>query len=274
MQQRLPRMGRTLAALARRPFLGMTLMGAAAHLAGNVFTPLYNAALVFPGYAPQQKWAFFLVVVAYGLTIFPIAFAVMAAILAPSVRVWRATSRGQWIDRQHVEWARRQALRSPWYAIFVSCLGWWPLLLAMPWGLRAAGAPMPPGHLPYFVFSVLFSWLGAAAWTYFAAQLFLLRVFYPRLWSDAQDYRRTAAAELRGVGARLRMAQLLLGMAPLAVAVLMVFVSPSAEEVRWHRMLIVTAVAAGVVAFHFATTVTRYLERTVDALLDGAPSIR
>jgi hypothetical protein len=259
--------------LARRPFLSVTLLCAAAHLAGNIFAPLYNAVLLFPFYTAAQERAFSWVVIAYGLTIFPLTLAVTAMVVAPRVRIWRDLRRGQLEDSQRIHRARRDALLGPALAILIACLGWWPLVAAIPWGLRVSGAPLPPGTFGYFFFSIFLSWLGAAAWSFFVAKLFVLRIFYPRLWPDALDYLRTAREELRGVGRRLRAFQFLLGMAPLAVAIMMVLLGPAdlpPSSSRLYRLLTAAAIVAGVVAFQLATAVTRYLERTVEALTGGA----
>jgi serine/threonine protein kinase len=272
MQERLPPTGRMLELLARRPFLSVTLLCAAAHLAGNIFTPLYNALLLFPSYTAAQERALVWVVVGYGLTVFPLTFAVTAIVLAPRIRVWRDLQRGQLADSERIHRARRDALFGPAWSILIACVGWWPLLAVIPWALGASGAPLPPGSFGYFFFSILLSWLGAAAWSYFVTKLFVLRIFYPRLWPDAREYRLTAPEELRGVGWRLRVFPFLLGMSPLAVAIMMVLLGPDdlpSTSARLYRILVVAAIIAGIVAFQFAIAVTRYLERTVAALAGG-----
>jgi hypothetical protein len=175
-------------------------------------------------------------------------------------------------DRADAATVRRHALALPGWAIGLGCLGWLPGGVLFPLWLHVRTGPLPPEEFGHFLVSFTISGLIALTYSYFGVQYLVLRVFYPRLWSDAAELRRHAQAELADIPGRVRLFQLLAGMIPLAGAILMVVAGPD-ELTRTFRLLVTALIALGLVGFGVALTVSGRVLRIV-ALFTGPRSAR
>jgi hypothetical protein len=171
-------------------------------------------------------------------------------------------------DGEQVARVRRLALRLPLWAIVLSCLGWLPGGLLFPLGLHLLADPVRPEVFGHFLVSFTLSGLIALTYSYFAVQFVVLRLFYPRLWVDAQNIRSLARAELKPVGRWLGLFQLFAGLIPLAGAILMIGVGPDQLTLTF-RLLVVGLIALGMAGFGAALLASSRLHRTLTAFLGG-----
>ena len=106
-------------------------------------------------------------------------------------------------------------------------------------------------------------------YTYFGVETICLRSLYPRLLIGQRQPREAARRELRGIAMRLRVAQALAGVIPLAGAVLLVVVGP--DEVTSYglfRILVIVLIGVGMLGFCLSIGLAGYLRRVV-AVLKG-----
>ena len=244
------------------------------HLFASAVNIPYNALRIVGELTPQQQATFEQLILGYNLIAYPVCVWVVYRVMRPIARVWRQLSSPALPDNAAVEAARHQALRLPAVAIALSFIGWLPGGILFPLGIDLLAGPIVNRSDVYLHFLVSFTLSGLIALTYsvFVAQFLVLRVLYPRLWLDAQDLRGRASMELRPLGRRLWVFQLLAGLIPLAGAVLMIDVGPEAfaadrTSYRTFRLLVTALIALGMVGFGIAVGVTNQLRLMLTALM-------
>jgi hypothetical protein len=194
-------------------------------------------------------------------------------LVAPVFRTWRELSGQAAVDRSRVDAARRQALRLPGWAVVLSCLGWLPGGLLFPLALDVLSGPLGEETWWHFLVSFTVSGLIALTYSVFAVQFVAQRVLYPRLWADPQNLHPTARAELRPVGRRLLVFQLLAVLIPLAGAALMVGVGPedfTAASYQTFRLLVTSLLAVSMAGLGIAMLASASLRHSLTVLTGGS----
>ena len=164
---------------------------------------------------------------------------------------------------------RRRALALPLWAAGLSCIGWLPGGIVFPLGIHLmnpASSPVDLGVWVHFLISFTISGLIALTYSYFAAQLVVLRVLYPRFWVSPSGLREKIAQELSANRPRLWLFQLLAGVIPLAGAVLLVAVGPEVSGDRLFRILATALIFLGMAGFGLAVLANSFLTQTLAVL--------
>ncbi|HZT81746.1 MAG TPA: serine/threonine-protein kinase, partial [Gemmataceae bacterium] len=253
VEKELPPPGPLTRPALAHPFWWLLAMAFLPHLLGSAVNVTYNSWRIVGDFAPEQRAAFPWIVLGYNAVAYPLAAALLAWQLVPLYRGWRRLGTAASARMSHEEMAdlRARALRLPWLAFWLSCLGWLPGGVLFPLLLRLVAPPVRPEVFGHFLVSFTLSGLVALTYSWFAAEYVALRVMYPRLWVDGQGLRHGAREELRGLDARLRLFQLFAGLIPLAGAVLLMGVGPEQLTLAF-RLLVTGLIGLGMAGFGVA----------------------
>jgi small neutral amino acid transporter SnatA (MarC family) len=140
----------------------------------------------------------------------------------------------------------------------------------------------PVGWEVYLHFGLSFAIAGLIALTYnlLACQFLMLRVAYSQLWVDAQDLRRTAREELRGVERQLRLTPLLPVLIPLTAGAAsmagLVAAGPSQVGTPIYlafQLLVLVLIVLGMLGCWLAMRISHRLGQTLMAFTAGDPPL-
>lgn len=168
---------------------------------------------------------------------------------------------------------RRRGLCTPLCALALSAAGWLPPGILVPW-LLSEFVQMLPWKVCWHL-GLPFAIAGLIGLTYnlLACQFLMLRVAYPRLWVDAQDWRRTAREELRSLERQLRIVPLLPVLVPLIVGAAsmasMVAVSTGPVVTPGYlafQLLVLFLIICGMIGCWLAISISQRLGQTLAAL--------
>jgi serine/threonine protein kinase len=268
----LPAAGPITRALMRQPFaLGLVLL-LLPHFLGSVVNIAYNHLRIMGRLSAPQQAAFWQLVPAYNLVVYPLGLVAMVLLMGPLWRCWQRLQAGESMSEAAVAGGRRRLLALPGWAMVLSAAGWLPGGLLFPLGLWFLAGACEAAVFEHFLLSFTISGLIALTYSVFAVEYLVLRVLYPHWWLDGREFRRRAREEVRPVARRLVLLQLLAGLIPLTGAVLMVGVGPDefATGYQGFRVLVTLLIALGMVGFGVAVTLSRRLGATVAALTGGA----
>ncbi len=266
----LPAGGKLVRAAERRPFLWFALLALLPHVLGSVVNISYNALRI--DLTPAQREAFARVTLGYNLLVYPLCLWLLYRLVIPVVRGWRGLTGAAAPEGPQLAELRRLVRRLPWGAALISALGWLPGGLVFPLVIDDRAGPI--GAAVYGQFLISFTIAGLIALTYsvLGVQFLVLRVLYPRLWGDGQEFRRQARSELAGLESRLWGLQLLAGLIPLAAAALLVDTGPEqlpGGNYQDFRLLVTGLIGLGTTGLVLAVTVSGFLSRTLAVLTGG-----
>lgn len=248
----------------QHPFLLMVFLTLLPHLLGSVVNITYNSVRIADDLTAAQQATFLYLVLGYNLLVYPFALGMIYHLVSPIYRILGRLAGPEIPDEEQVTTLRRQALRLPWWAIGLSCLGWLPGGILFPLGLHWLAGPIAPEVFGHFLVSFTLSGLIALTYSYFAVQYVVLRLLYPFLWVDAQGIRRQAQDELGSLGRWSGLFQLFAGLIPLAGAALLVGVGPTQFTLTF-RILVTALITLGMVGFGAALLASRQIYQTLNA---------
>jgi hypothetical protein len=201
------------------------------------------------------------VVVVYNFIVYPVCLWFVYRVVARAYTTWRALEGSRPLDDAQILALRRTILTWPLAAVGLSCAGWLPGGILFPLALQGSGSKI---YVHFFV-SFLLSWLITSTYTYFAVEYVVLRVLYPRLWTEAHGVRSRMREELDSRRFYFRSFQFLAGVIPLAGAALLI---AWVEELQdWgSRLLLIALIVLGMTGFGLALRVTGLLNQTLAAL--------
>ncbi|HEV3115875.1 MAG TPA: serine/threonine-protein kinase [Gemmataceae bacterium] len=250
-----------------RPFLFLAIFIFLPHFLGSLVNITYNKMQIVSRWSPEQERRFETFVLWYNLLVYPPFLAAALFILLPPFRVWRALTRCEPCDNAVVNTVRRRTLAVPGWVVALSCLGWLPGGVVFPLAIHLmdpATSPVDAGVWIHFLTSFTISGLIALTYSYFATQIVVLRVLYPRFWVNPSGLREKSAEELGQP--RLWLFQLLAGVIPLAGAVLLVAVGPETSGDRLFRVLAMALILLGMAGFGLAVLANNFLAQTIAVL--------
>ena len=265
MDSELPSLGPLTSIVTRRPFLMLMVLTFLPHVLGSLVNIPYNTLRIVDHLEPLQQTAFTNFSLVYNVVIYPAFIWMVYRLVAPAFRTLRDLDRSEFVAPSAVAHARRQILSLPYWALGLSCLGWLPGGFVFPLAIDLLAGNVTPAVYGHFLISFTISGLIALTYTFFGVQLIVLRVIYPQLWIDAQDFRQTAVQELGRRTHYFAFFQVLAGIIPLTGAMLMVGVEASGEMA--FRLLVTGLIGAGMIGFGLANTVNNILLQTLGALL-------
>jgi serine/threonine protein kinase len=268
IERELPPPGPLVRRALRRPFAWLVVLTLLPHLLGSLVNIPYNQLQIVSSLGEAQQLVFVLLVTAYNAVAYPVCLAVLACLIGPALRTWRALTQGRVDDPAQVTAVRRRVLTWPRWAVGVSCAGWLPGGVVFPLAISLLAGPIRLDVFGHFLVSFTLSGLIALTYSYFAVQVVALRVLYPRLWVDARDLPQRVAEELGSRAPRLGLFQLLAGTVPLAGALLLVSLGPDPSGDYMFRLLATGLILLGLAGFGLAVAANRLLARTL-AVLTG-----
>jgi hypothetical protein len=238
---------------------------------GSVVNISYNAMQIVNTLTEAQRLAFVHVTLMYNVVIYSACIYVIVRLIRPIMRTWRDLKAGKLPAADRVAWVRRRVLSLPAWAIPLSCVGWFPGAILFPLYIHAQAGPLRPDVFFHFLVSFSISGLIALTYAVFAAQYIAVRILYPQLWTDPQEFHATARKELQSQRRYLWVFQLLAGLIPLGGAMLMVGVGPDAvASYGTFRVLVTGLIALGMAGFGLAIGVSQYLTHVVASLTGTA----
>ena len=203
------------------------------HLAASAFQSMYNVIWIGTGGEAFTK-AF----VAYNVVVYPACVGWLAWNLYQFARGYRRVVAREPIARGEIRKLRGRLMRLPRQFMIASAVGWFPGVILFPWLLGVFGEP--PSTNEWFHYGISFAIAGLIATTYsYAVVLYIVVCHgYRACWQEATHYRERARYELSGMQRRIRRVSILVGVLPLAAAVLLL--SIGLPEMRPAEMIDMT----------------------------------
>jgi eukaryotic-like serine/threonine-protein kinase len=269
ISRELPRPGPIGAVALRRPFTWLAVFTLLPHLIGSLVNISYNRLRIVDAWDAVPRGHFAEIVLVYNLVVYPICILAIFWLVRPIYRVWRGLNDGDLCDPGEVTAMRRRALTLPRWAVILSCFGWLPGGLIFPLAIylmEREASPITAASYTHFVISFTTSGLIALTYSYFAAQVVALRVFYPRFWVSPQSLRAKITQELTDRPPRLWLFQLLAGVIPLTGAILLLVAGPEVLSGWMFRVLGVGLILLGMAGFGLAVLANQFLSQTLAVL--------
>ena len=132
--------------------------------------------------------------------------------------------------------------------------------------MEREASPITATSYVHFVISFTTSGLIALTYSYFAAQVVALRVFYPGFWVSPQGVRAKISEELGERPPRLWLFQLLAGVIPLTGAILLLVAGPEVLSGWMFRVLGIGLILLGMAGFGLAVLANQFLSQTLSVL--------
>ncbi|MCP4890295.1 MAG: serine/threonine protein kinase [Planctomycetaceae bacterium] len=220
--------------------------GLVPHLCASVLQIYFNNTWI----EPDDEF-FTKALIAYNMVVYPGCIGWLSRNLFRFASGYRRVIAREEMPRGAFRKLRRQMLRLPRQFAIVAAFGWFPGIYLFPWLLDYFGATTSAEDWTHFAMS--FAIAGAIAMTYsYALVLYLVCVYgYRACWQTGTHYRERARYELRGMEKRIGRVSILVGVLPLAAAVLLLALAPQAEFnnatqiARLHRLVIALIVFGG-----------------------------
>jgi serine/threonine protein kinase len=271
MAQRMPPPGLLTRAAKRRPVAVTAALALAPNALGVAIVLIYFALTLYGEFNEPQRQRFTAVAWGYTLVVFTLALLLTWAITSPKRRVWSALRRGQSIDAQHADIARRRTVEMPLWGAGLALGGWLPGAIVFP----VLMTPAFDGHIPGSLIQLgaLFALCGCigATYSYFASEFVDMRIGYlPMLREDDRPLVQ-ARRDLAPVAPRIRRFQLFAGAMPLAAAACLLLMGPQESDpaASVFRALIGIAMALTASGFVLATRAANVLFASLAALTDS-----
>jgi serine/threonine protein kinase len=266
-ERRLPSVPPMFDRILRRPFLWLVLLVILPQVAGSIVNITYNSTQIVGSLQPAQQEQFMRLVAGYNAVIYPIAILVFVVVVRRVSRTWRALSTAARIPEGEVQIARRRSLRLPRFIALLTAFGWFPGGVLFPLLLQLTTPPVEFEVAAHFLVSFCLSGLIALAYSLCGVEFVVLRVLYPGLWRDAQNFTETARKELAPVSAQLNRIELLAVSIPLIAAI--VFLMLGNASTISFRMMVAALIVLGIMGFHVTSTITNHLSRVVVAITNA-----
>ena len=247
----------------------LILLGLIPHLIGSVVNVSYNRLLILDKDVEQQA-CFVWIVIGYNATFYPLMMLAAVLIVGRSARDWLRIRDNPDLSPRDAAEMRKRLLALPGWIVALSCLGWFPGGVLFPAGLDHWTGPLEVGDYVHFAASFVLSGLIAATYAYFGAQFVVVRVLYPRMWTDPSDARLQARSELRGLDRWLLRFQLLAVLIPLMGAALLIDAGPDQLSLNF-RLLVTTLMVIGIAGLDLASRMRNYLTRFARRLTGRGP---
>jgi serine/threonine protein kinase len=263
-ERRLPKVPPMFDRILRRPFLWLVLLVILPQIAGSIVNITYNSTQIVGSLQPAQQQQFMRLVAWYNAIVYPVAIIVFVVVVRRVSRTWRALSTAARIPEGEVQIARRRALRLPRFIALLTAFGWFPGSVLFPLLLQLTAPAVKFEVAAHFLVSFCLSGLIALAYSLCGVEFVVLRVLYPGLWRDAQNFTDTARMELAPVSLQLNRIELLAVSIPLIAAV--VFLMLGNASTISFRMMVAALIVLGIMGFHVTSTVTNHLSRVLVAI--------
>ena len=259
----LPPLSPTMAWCAESPTWGVLGMALIPQIVGTVINITYNQTQIIANLSHSQQAVFQNLVFWYNITVYPLCSWLLIHNLLPLMRAFRGVFQAG--ERPSTSVLRMRTLNVSRSITMATTIGWIPGAFWFPFMINMIDGPIPEGVFWHFQFSFAISWLVALTYTILLVDNILVRVFYPRFWSFADDL-RSAPEELMQIRRRMRLVQVMAGLIPLCGAAMIVaigHVSPSLANYYVFQGLVIGLIVLGMGGFLFALKIIGSIEATV-----------
>ncbi len=258
VRKALPPPGRLIGRAIRRPLTMLVLAVLLPSFLGSAVNISYNMLRILPELTAEQEKTFLSLALNYNVMVYPLCTAAMIYLAYPVFFPSRT------VDRAKV---RRRIVALPWWIVALGACGWLPGSMLFPLGLHLTAGPLPRAVFEHFLLDFLLSGLIAVTYSYFGAELILLRVLYPRYLAGELHPQEAARRELAHVAWRVQFAQFIAALIPLIAAILIVLIGPAdPAELRMFRWLVVALIVLGMFGFCLSITAAALVRQTLQAL--------
>jgi len=187
----------------RHPLLWSVLLIFLPQVIGSVVNISYNRLQIVGLLTEAQQTTFWHLVNGYNAIVYPLAVAALVYLIRPVFSVWKSLESPYRLPAEQVRSARLAAVRLPVWVLIIAAIGWLPGGFLFPALLNYLEGPVDGHVFVHFLISFAFSGLIAVAYSFCGMQYLVLRVLYPRLWTDATDFQFIASQELTGTNWRI-----------------------------------------------------------------------
>jgi hypothetical protein len=265
VRRQLPAAGRFFQFAESWPVVALLIAALVPQLLGSAVNISYNSLRIVRQLGDDQMAVFVKLVYVYNLVVYPLCIVILFQRAVPIFRVLR----GDPTEVQDLRAVRRRVISFPLWVTALSCLGWLPGGWFFPLTIHYMSSPLSRSVFAHFVADFTISGLIAATYSFFAVEAITLRILYPKLLVGQAQPCETARRELVHIKSRLRVAQALTGVIPLAAAVVLVLLGPSADRgYDGFRLLVCALIGLGMFGFCSAVWLTGALQQTVAVLTD------
>ena len=259
----------------RNLFWILLIGGLLPNIAASIFQSYYNLVWIIRPSGEEFKESFGRAFIAYNVVVYPACVGWLAWNLYKFAQGYRRVLARRVFPRGQLRKLRGRLLRLPRQFMIASAVGWFPGIVLFPWLLGVFG--QPPSASQWFHLAISFMIAGLIATTYSYAIVLYVAVChgYRACWQTATRYRQRAREELAGMERRIRVISILVGVLPLAAAVMLLAVGmPSLEQmtprvtaqVRSSHRLLIALIVSGAIGLYLVQTASARLIRCVRAL--------
>lgn len=269
-EKRMPRTGVFLNFVQRRRYLGSILFTFWPHILGGIACAAYCLATLHEYVSEAQLMWIVSISVTYCVLCFPLLAWFVYVRYRRTFAAAGAVSNGTPVSTEDYHFARMRLLEAPWVSVIMSSIGWLGLLPIATIGsyFVGHGLDFDSDREELFIFAraVIFGWLIATGYSFLILQYVTIRVWYPLLWSVTSPMPADPDTELRSVLLSSRVFLFVASLVPLTAAITVILAGPQAVGFLMFRIIGVSMIVLGVVAFFFCVHLFQLIEQTVEAL--------
>lgn len=251
--------------VTRNPLLWAILLTFIPQVIGSAVNIPYNMNQITHDWTEQQRSLFDKVVIGYNAPIYSVALATLFYYFYPVFTTWGRLHSSQQHDPEEVAATRKTMLKLPLIVLIAAAVGWLPGGVLFPVVLNGMGVPITMNDFFHFVLSFALSGLIAVTYSFCGMQYIVLRVLYPKFWTDASKFDSIAREELAGTPVRLRWIELLAITIP-SLASMLILLGSEDTGLLPFKMLIVLLTLGGWFGYLTCSSATNVMRGTYVAL--------
>lgn len=251
--------------VARNPLLWAILLTFVPHLVGSAVNIPYNKNQITYEWTDSQINQFRNVIIGYNAPVYSVALATLFYFFYPVFNTWNGLHSAERQDPEKVAATRRAMLRLPIIVLIASAIGWLPGGVLFPIVLSGLGVPITLNDFLHFLLSFALSGLIAVTYSFCGMQYVVLRVLYPKFWTDASHFDSTAREELAGTPTRLWWIEKLAITIPL-LASMIILLADEGTGLLPIKFLVIVLSIGGWLGFITCSSATEVMRRTYVAL--------
>ena len=271
-EQRMPPAGPMIRFIHRHQFPGTILFTFWPHVLGGVAAAAYCIVSLKDSVSEEQFWWTAFVSIAYAVIAFPLNGLAIYVRFGFAFACAIAIGQGQALSPAAYRRARLRVLETPWASTILACAGWLPMLIVTPIGTALAGHGTSWESWFVLASANVYGLLIATGYSLPILQYLVVRVWYPQMWNATSEQPINPTAELAHVIASARGYVVIASLVPLLAAIGLIIAGPQEIGFVTFRVLGVSMILLGGVAFFFSVRMFQMISQSCDALKRAAES--